>query len=91
MSQDQKPQSINTEDLTALFHLSIKEDKDGTITTHAQTCGSKADIIPMIMQVFLREPKVMDILKEALKHTKGFKKEFSQLVSEFEKNSKQKK
>lgn len=91
MSQDQKPKSINTEDLTALFHLSIKEDKDGTITTHAQTCRSKGNLIPMMMQVFLREPKVMDILKEALKHTKGFKKEFSQLVSEFEKNSKQKK
>ncbi|MDM1548738.1 hypothetical protein HX096_12830 [Empedobacter falsenii] len=91
MSQDQKPQSINTEDLTALFHLSVKEDKDGKITSHAQICGSKADIIPMIMQVFLAEPKVVKILKEGLEHADGFKNWFPELVPDFEKLSKQKK
>lgn len=90
MSQNENPKSIKTEDLTALFHLSIKEDKDGKITSHIQFCGSKADIIPMIMQVFLAEPKAVKILKEGLKLTKGFKKEFPELVSSFEKLSKQK-
>ncbi len=91
MSQNENPKSIKTEDLTGLFHLSIKENKAGEISSHIQIHGSKADVLPMVMQVFLAEPEAVKILKEVLKLTKGFKKEFPELASSFEKLSKQKK